>query len=103
LKEKIIKLKYLLRWLKKEKFNFRIEKNLNYYNKENNNNMLLDEDSGSIVFDDFVLENKKVPDEIYKKNSTFSSEKNRMNRIKKNNSFNKSRAKLQYNRKTRDL
>ena len=103
LKEKIIKLKYLLRWLKKGKFNFRIEKNSNYYNKENNNNMLLDEDSGSIVFDDFVLENKKVPDEIYKKNSTFSSEKNKNIGIKKNNSFNKSRTKLKYNRKTRDL
>ena len=103
LKEKIIKLKYLLRWLKREKFNFKIEKNSNFYNTKNNNNILLDEDSGSIVFDDFVLENKKVPEEITKKNNTFSSEKNRKNRIKKNNSFNKSRAKLQYNRKTRDL
>ena len=97
LKEKIIKLKYLLRWLKNGKINFRIEKNLNDYNKENNNNnMLLDEDSGSIVFDDFVLENKKVPDEIYKKNSTFSSEKNKIMGIKKNNSFNKSRTKLKF-------
>ena len=69
LKEKIVKLKYLLRWIRAVKFNFKIEKNSNYEDKEklNINNMLLDDDSGSIIFDDFIIESKKVPDVIKEK------------------------------------
>ena len=106
LKEKIIKLKYLLRWIRTEKFNFKIEKNSNYEDKDklNINNMLLDDDSGSIIFDDFIIESKKVPDVIKeKKNNNSFSEKNKKIGIKINNSFNKSRSKINNNLKTKGI
>ena len=95
LKEKIIKLKYLLRWMKGEKLNFKIEKNLNYEIK-NNNNILLDDDSGSIVLEDFVFENKKIPDKNNNNKNKFiicPNKKNDKVEIKKNMSFNNSRSK----------
>ena len=106
LKEKIIKLKYLLRWIRAVKFNFKIEKNSNYEDKDklNINNMLLDDDSGSIIFDDFIIESKKVPDVIKeKKNNNSFSEKNKKIGIKINNSFNKSRSKFNNNLKTKGI
>ena len=106
LKEKIIKLKYLLRWIRAEKFNFKIEKNSNFEDKDklNINNMLLDDDSGSIIFDDFIIESKKVPDVIKeKKNNNSFSEKNKKIGIKINNSFNKSRSKFNNNLKTKGI
>ena len=106
LKEKIIKLKYLLRWIRTEKFNYKIEKNSNYEDKDklNINNMLLDDDSGSIIFDDFIIESKKVPDVIKeKKNNNSFSEKNKKIGIKINNSFNKSRSKFNNNLKTKGI
>ena len=106
LKEKIVKLKYLLRWIRAEKFNFKIEKNSNYEDKEklNINNILLDDDSGSIIFDDFIIESKKVPDVIKeKKNNNSFSEKNKKIGIKINNSFNKSRSKFNNNLKTKGI
>ena len=106
LKEKIIKLKYLLRWIRAEKFNFKIEKNSNYEDKDklNINNILLDDDSGSIIFDDFIIESKKVPDVIKeKKNNNSFSEKNKKIGIKINNSFNKSRSKFNNNLKTKGI
>ena len=103
LKEKIIKLKYLLRWIKGKKLNYKIEKNLSYNNKYNNNDMLLDDDSGSINLDDSILENKKVPEKINKKNNICSNEKDKKFGIKKHDSYNKSRTKLNYNSKTKDL
>ena len=106
LKEKIVKLKYLLRWIRAVKFNFKIEKNSNYEDKEklNINNILLDDDSGSIIFDDFIIESKKVPDVIKeKKNNNSFSEKNKKIGIKINNSFNKSRSKFNNNLKTKGI
>ena len=106
LKEKIVKLKYLLRWIRAVKFNFKIEKNSNYEDKDklNINNMLLDDDSGSIIFDDFIIESKKVPDVIKeKKNNNSFSEKNKKIGIKINNSFNKSRSKFNNNLKTKGI
>ena len=106
LKEKINKLKYLLRWIRAVKFNFEIEKNSNYEDKEklNINNILLDDDSGSIIFDDFIIESKKVPDVIKeKKNNNSFSEKNKKIGIKINNSFNKSRSKFNNNLKTKGI
>jgi len=106
LKEKIVKLKYLLRWIRAVKFNFKIEKNSNYEDKEklNINNMLLDDDSGSIIFDDFIIESKKVPDVIKeKKNNNSFSEKNKKIGIKINNSFNKSRSKFNNDLKTKGI
>ena len=106
LKEKINKLKYLLRWIRAVKFNFKIEKNSNYEDKDklNINNMLLDDDSGSIIFDDFIIESKKVPDVIKeKKNNNSFSEKNKKIGIKINNSFNKSRSKFNNNLKTKGI
>ena len=96
LKEKIIKLKYLLRWVKGDKINFQIEKNINNYNKENNNNLL--DDSGSI-FEDFMLENKKIANKNNIKNNkknNFSNKKNEKIVIKNNTSFNKSRSNKKY-------
>ena len=92
LKEKLIKFKYLLRWAKGDKFNFKIEKNINNYDKENNNNLL--DDSGSI-FEEFMLENKKIADKINRKSNksnTYSNKKSEKIEIKNNNSFNKSRS-----------
>ena len=105
LKEKIIKLKYLLRWVKGKKNNFKILKGLNHNNNKqyNNNHLLLDDDSGSIVFDDLIFENKKVPENTNKKNNTLSNEKNKKTEIKKQNSYNKTRSKLNYSSKTKDL
>ena len=106
LKEKIVKLKYLLRWIRAVKFNFKIEKNSNYEDKDklNINNILLDDDSGSIIFDDFIIESKKVPDVIKeKKNNNSFSEKNKKIGIKINNSFNKSRSKFNNNLKTKGI
>ena len=106
LKEKIVKLKYLLRWIRAVKFNFKIEKNSNFEDKDklNINNMLLDDDSGSIIFDDFIIESKKVPDVIKeKKNNNSFSEKNKKIGIKINNSFNKSRSKFNNNLKTKGI
>ena len=106
LKEKIVKLKYLLRWIRAVKFNFKIEKNSNYEDKDklNINNMLLDDDSGSIIFDDFIIESKKVPDVIKeKKNNNSFTEKNKKIGIKINNSFNKSRSKFNNNLKTKGI
>ena len=106
LKEKIVKLKYLLRWIRAVKFNFKIEKNSNYEDKDklNINNMLLDDDSGSIIFDDFIIESKKVPDVIKeKKNNNSFSEKNKKIGIKINNSFNKSISKFNNNLKTKGI
>ena len=106
LKEKIVKLKYLLRWIRAVKFNFKIEKNSNYEDKDklNINNILLDDDSGSIIFDDFIIESKKVPDVIKeKKNNNSFSEKNKKIGIKINNSFNKSRSKINNNLKTKGI
>ena len=101
LREKIIKLKYLLRWLKSDKFNFKIENNLNYDDKLNNN-LLLDEDSGSIALEDFMLENKRTSykkKENNNKTKNYSYEKNKKALVKKNNSYNKSRTNTLYNNK----
>ena len=105
MKEKIIKLKYLLRWMKGEKFKFDIKKNLDYKDKSDDN-LLLDEDSGSIVSDDFMTENKKISDKINRKdnkNNIYLIEKNKKNGIKKNISFNKSRTNNYQNIKIKDL
>ena len=98
MEEKIMKLKYLLRWIKGDKLNFKIEKNLNYECRDNNN-ILLDDDSGSIVLEDFVFENKKFPDKINiskNKINTCQNKKNDKVEIKKNISFNNSRPKNNY-------
>ena len=107
LKEKIIKLKYLLKWIRAVKFNFKIDQNLNYEDKDklNINNMILDDDSGSIIFDDFVIENKKVPDRVNKKrnNNISFNERNKKIGLKINNSFNRSRSKLNNKKKTKEI
>ena len=79
---------------------------MNYEDKDelNINNMLLDGDSGSIIFDDFIIESKKIPEPIKeKKNNTSFSEKNKKIGIKINNSFNKSRSKFNNNMKTKRI
>ena len=99
LKEKIIKLKYLLRWMKGDKLNFKIEKNSNYEFRDINNNILLDDDSGSIVLEDFVFENKKIPDKSNIRKNKINicpNKKNDKLEIKKNMSFNNSRTKNNY-------
>ena len=106
LKEKIIKLRYLLRWIKGDKINFKIEKNNNFGDKENND-LLLDDDSGSIVLDDFIPGNKIMDDKINKFNNTnyvcCSNKKKCQIENKKNNSFNKSRSKNNCHNKAKGI
>ena len=108
LKEKFLKMKFLLRWLKSIKLDFKIEKNTKIDEKENKHN-LLDDDSGSIALEDFMLDDKRVTDKINKKKNKnfapFSYEnKNKKMEIKNNNiPFNKSRSSNFFNKKMNEI
>ena len=110
LKEKILKLKYLLRWLKSIAFDFKIEKNSKIEEKGDKNINLLDDDSGSIVLEDFMLDDKRILDKLNKKKNkivgAFSSENTKDKKILEMKNvipINKSRSSNFFNKKVKDI